>query len=116
MRVTSDLWVSALLRRVQSSGGFAAVLRRGAAEAGAIFIVSRSRLGEMRLYGPAAQIAYEEEGRPQERRFSEVLGQADEDALKARLAKEMRFDPDMWVVEVETGADGDAELFPVTTP
>lgn len=116
MRVTSDLWVSVLLRRVQSAGGFAAVLRRGAAEAGAIFIVSRSRLGEMTLYAPAPQIAYEEEGRPRERRFSKMPGLADEESLKARLDKEMRFDPDVWVVEIETGGNGDEELFPVTTP
>jgi hypothetical protein len=116
MRVTSDLWVSALIRRVQSAGGFAAVLRRGAFEAGAVFIVSRSRLGEMKLYAPAPQAAYPEDGRPQERRFSQVLGQADEDALAARLEREARFDPDLWVVEIEAGGNGEAELFPVTTP
>ncbi|MET0943059.1 MAG: DUF1491 family protein, partial [Mesorhizobium sp.] len=44
MRVTSELWVSALTRRVFSGGGFAAILKRGAAEAGAVFILSRNRL------------------------------------------------------------------------
>jgi len=116
MRVTSDLWVSVLLRRVQSAGGFAAVLRRGATEAGAIFVVLRSRLGEMKLYGPAPQIAYEEEGKPQDRFFSEMLGAADEEALKARLDKEMRFDPDLWVVEIETGGSEEHDLFPVRKP
>ena len=100
MRVTSDLWVSALLRRVQSEGGFGAVLRRGASEAGAIFIVSRSRLGEVTLYGPAPQVAYEE-GKPQERGFSEMLGPADDAAIEAKLEKERRFDPDLWVVEID---------------
>ena len=116
MRVTSDLWVSALLRRVQSAGGFGAVLRRGAAEAGAIFIVRRSRMGGMTLYGPAPQVAYEEEGKPQGRRFSEMLGTADEEAVRARLDKETRFDPDLWVVEIETGRPEDEDLFPVRTP
>jgi len=116
MRVTSDLWVSVLLRRVQSAGGFAAILRRGATEAGAIFVVRRSRLGEMTLYGPAPQIAYEEDGKPQDRRFSEVLGAADEESVKARLDKEIRFDPDLWIVEIETGGSEDEELFPVRTP
>jgi hypothetical protein len=114
MRVTSDLWVSALLRRVQSAGGFGAVLRRGASEAGAIFIVSRSRLGEVTLYGPAPQVAYEE-GKPQERGFSEMLGPADDAAIEAKLEKERRFDPDLWVVEIETGRPHE-ELFPVRTP
>ena len=35
MRVTSDLWVAALLRRIFSEGGFGAVLRRGGDSAGA---------------------------------------------------------------------------------
>lgn len=113
MRVTSDLWVSALLRRVQSAGGFGAVPRRGASEAGAIFIVSRSRLGEVTLYGPAPQVAYEE-GKPQERGFSKMLGPADDAAIEARLEKERRFDPDLWVVEIETGRPHE-ELFPVRT-
>ncbi|RUT88859.1 DUF1491 family protein, partial [Mesorhizobium sp. USDA-HM6] len=52
MRVTTDLWVSALLRRVFTAGGFAAVVKRGATEAGAVFVLSRGRLGEVVLYGP----------------------------------------------------------------
>jgi len=115
MRITSDLWVSALLRRIQSKGGFGAVLRRGAFEAGAIFVITRSRIGEITLYGPAPQIAYEE-GKPQERRFSEILSSADEGTIKTRLDKETRFDPDLWVIEIEpTGPEGE-ELFPVEAP
>ena len=114
MRVTSDIWVSALLRRIQSGGGFGAVLRRGAAEAGAIFIIHRSRHGELTLYGPAPQIAYEE-GKPAERRFVEILA-ADDDAIKVRLDREARFDPDLWVVEIEEGGAEKEEFFPVTTP
>jgi hypothetical protein len=115
MRVTSDLWVSALLRRVQSKGGFGAIVRRGAFEAGAIFITSRSRLGEVTLYGPAPQVAYEE-GKPQERSFSEMLGPAGDAAIEARLDKERRFDPDLWIVEIEAGGSGADELFPVRMP
>ena len=37
-RVKSDFWVSVLIRRVQIEGGFAYLARRGAPEAGAIFI------------------------------------------------------------------------------
>jgi hypothetical protein len=115
IRVTSDLWVSALLRRVQSAGGFGAVLRRGAAEAGAIFIVHRSRLGEVTLYAPAPQAAYSEEGRPLDRGFARVMGPADEETVRARLDKEIRFDPDLWVVEIEAGWPEDGEFFPVRT-
>lgn len=102
MRVTSDLWVSALMRRVFADGGFAAVTRRGATEAGAIFIIMRDRLGMLTLYGPAPQTSYDEE-RPSERRFSRLVETAEESTLGSRLDREMRFDPDVWIVEIEPG-------------
>lgn len=100
LRITSELWVSVLLRRAFAAGGFAAVARRGAAEAGAIFVVARSRLGELTLFGPAPQASYEEE-KPQERLFAELLHTASGDEVWSRLAREERFDPDVWIVEVE---------------
>jgi hypothetical protein len=112
MRVTSDLWVSALVRRVFADGGFAAVMRRGAAEAGAIFILCRTRIGEVVLYGPAPQVDYDS-ARPDERLFA-VLGPAGDMAtVEARLEKEARFDPDIWVVEIEAGATAVEDLVPV---
>ena len=53
MRITSDLWVSALTRRVFAEGGFAAIVRRGATEAGAIFVITQDRLGTSTLFGLA---------------------------------------------------------------
>ena len=111
MRITSDLWVAAVVRRVFAAGGFAAVLKRGALEAGAIFVVTRNRLGEATLYGPAPQASYDS-GKPQDRRF-QLLIRESADAIEARLAKEERFDPDLWVVELETG-DRDAGEFILT--
>jgi hypothetical protein len=115
MRVTSDLWVSVLVRRVFGAGGFAAVARRGSAEAGAIFLIARDRFGAQTLYGPAPQTSYDE-ARPQERQFAELLREADEQAVAARLEKELRFDPDVWVVELEPPDLPLDELFPVTKP
>ncbi len=113
MRVTSDLFVSALLRRVFGSGGYGAVLRRGATEAGAIFVTTRDRLGDVRLYGPAEQAAYEE-GKPETRMFRE-LAAATEDAVGQRLEREMRFDPDIWLVEIEPGSIPVTELLEIRT-
>jgi hypothetical protein len=114
MRVTTDLWVSALLRRVFAAGGFAAVVKRGAAEAGAVFVLSRGRLGEVALFGPAPQTSYDS-AKPDERFFS-LLG-AGEDAapFDARLEREKKFDPDIWVVEIEAGAVPVEELLSVRT-
>ena len=101
MRVTSDFWISAVTRRVFAGGGFAAVLRRGATEAGAIFIIARDRFGEVTLYGPAPQASYDS-GKPQERHFQLVM-QDDMAKIDARLVREEKFDPDFWLVELETG-------------
>lgn len=115
LRVTSELWVSAVVRRSFSAGGFAAVERRGAPEAGAIMITLRDRLGEVRLFAPAPQTSYDTE-RPADRQFVEVLRTTDEEALRQRIARELRFDPDLWVVEFEVDEATFADLVPVTTP
>lgn len=114
MRLTSDFWISALIRRAFGAGGYAAVVRRGATEAGAIFITNRSRDGMYRLYGPAAQTSYDEAG-PQERRFALLL-EGEEELVSTRLEKESRFDPDLWVVEIEAEEAAVIEWLPLTTP
>lgn len=102
MRVTTDLFISAMLRRVFGAGGFGAVLKHGSAEAGAAFIVMRGRSGVSMLYGPSPQTDYDE-GKPDDRRFSMLMEGQDED-VSARMAKEERFDPDLWLVEIEGGS------------
>ena len=115
MRLTTDMWVSALLRRVFAAGGFAAIVKRGATEAGAVFVVARDRLGQLELYAPAPQTSYDT-GRPDERHFTSIHAGEDAEALDARLEKETRFDPDIWVVEIEAGATPVEELISVTKP
>jgi hypothetical protein len=114
MRLTTDFWVSALIRKVFGAGGFAAVINRGATEAGAVFVLSRDRFGETSLYGPAPQTSYDS-AKPDERHFS-LLGVSQEAAIEARLEKEKRFDPDIWIVEIEAGQVPVEELISVTTP
>ncbi|WP_217576104.1 DUF1491 family protein [Mesorhizobium sp. GbtcB19] len=112
MRVTTDLWVSALLRRVFSAGGFAAVVKRGATEAGAVFVLSRGRLGEVALYGPAPQTSYDS-AKPDERFFTKLDASDNGSAFDARLEREKKFDPDIWVVEIEAGTVPVEELLSV---
>lgn len=107
MRVTSELFVSALVRRVFSSGGFAAVERRGAPEAGSIFIRQRFRDGLETLYGPAPQSFIE--GRDDQRRFEVRVERSTADACQDVIAREVRFDPDLWLLELE--ADDVSDLF-----
>jgi hypothetical protein len=105
MRLKSELFVSALLRRVFNQGGYAAVLRKGAEEAGAIFIRQRSRLGTETLYAPAPQSFFDD--RMPSRLFEVRLEEVDGEAVDQAIAREIRFDPDCWVVEIEVDARGD---------
>lgn len=100
MRLTSEFFISSLLRRVFADGGFAAVERKGADAAGAIFIRQRKRLGLETLFGPAPQSLFGEEGGG--RLFEVRLADAEADAVNQLLAREARFDPDLWIVELET--------------
>jgi hypothetical protein len=111
MRIRSDIFVSALTRRVFSAGGFAAIEQKGAEAAGAIFIRQRFRDGTETLYGPAPQNFFEDEEGALERRFEKRLDRSEPDAVAEHLAREMRFDRDLWVLELETDEIGD--LFPV---
>lgn len=115
MRVTSELWIAALMRRSFASGGFAAIMRRGAAQAGAIILILRDRTGMLTLYGPAAQASYDQ-AHPDERRFSEWLRTEDEDRVAARIDKETRFDTDLWVVELELSDPDDHAMFEIEAP
>lgn len=115
MRVTTELWVAAILRRAFAGGGFAAVERRGASEAGAVLILRRDRLGQIRLYAPAPQASYDD-ARPSERLFAEIMTGSDDQDVARRIEREVRFDSDLWVVELEVADHEFAQLVPVTTP
>lgn len=100
MRLTSEFWVSALMRRIRTADGFAYLVRRGAAEAGAIFIKIRYTDGHFDLYIPAPQSEYDPD-RIDERQFTLYQQSEDEELINEQLAKELRFDPDLWLVEIE---------------
>ncbi|MGX7745075.1 DUF1491 family protein [Rhodopseudomonas parapalustris] len=104
MRLKSAIWVSAYLRRCQSEGVFGAVSRRGAEDAGAVFVKVVTLDRQAMLYVPAPQTAYDDE-RPFERVFVPASPTPQPEAdVDARLAKEIRFDPDVWIVETEDRA------------
>ena len=105
MRLKTGIWVAAYLRRVQVEGASAVLRRRGADEAGAVFIKIDRLDGTADLYGPAPQSAFDE-ARPAERAFSPSLKALPAPAadVEAYLARQVRFDPDLWIVEVEDRA------------
>jgi hypothetical protein len=104
MRLKSSIWVAAYLRRCQTEGVFGAVRRRGAEEAGAVFVKITLLDGKAMLYVPAPQTVYDE-SRPIERIFMPTsTAPMPEASVEERLVKEIRFDPDAWIVETEDRA------------
>jgi len=113
MRLKSEILVSALIRRVFAAGGFAAVEHKGADAAGAIFVRQHFRDGLETLYGPAPQTSFEAEDSG-DRLFERRLERVPPEAVAALIARERKFDSDLWLVEIET--DDITDLLPLASP
>lgn len=99
MRLKAQIFVDAYLRRCQGEGAPAVLVRRGDERSGAIFIKILRLDGTADLYGPAPAGYAEAEF---ERRFVAIGGRGRaEPAIDADIAAQARFDPDLWLVEVE---------------
>ncbi len=95
-RVKSGIWVGMALRLGQRDGRFGVVVRRGDEDAGGVLVVlrggggvwvlsqvraSNGEMGWMRATGPDP---------------------VDEPAADAYVARQVRVDPDLWVLEFES--------------
>ena len=111
MRLRSDMWVAAYLRRCSAEGACAVLRRRGASDAGAIFVKIDRLDGRSALYGPAPQSLGVDLGRGVERVFMRMHDPdwIDDSGVERRLERELSFDPDLWIVEVED-REGQARL------
>jgi hypothetical protein len=105
MRLKSGIWVAAYIRRCQIEGAQAVLRRRGAEDAGAVFVKVSKLDGTAEVFGPAPQSAFDE-ARPADRAFVRSLKAqpASEPDAEAYLARQVKFDPDVWIIEVEDRA------------
>ncbi len=101
MRLRSDIWVAAYLRRVAVEGAVAVLRRRGAAEAGAIWIKVDRLDGRAALYGPAPQSESGERGIERLWLCAHSEAWIAPAEIERRVVREVAFDPDLWLVEVE---------------
>jgi len=94
--LATDIWVGALIRRAEQGGAFAMVVRKGDARAGAVLLkVVNRRANQTRLYAEALR----GDG---ERFWMQPAGAGkSEPDLDAYIARAIRIDPDIWVVEIE---------------
>jgi hypothetical protein len=94
-KVKAHIWVSMAVRMSDMAGRAAAVLRRGDPDSGGVLCVLRGRTGQSVL----AQ-ARDAEGRPA---WLRGTGEApvDEATADAYVARQVKRDPDLWVVEFD---------------
>ena len=92
-RLTAEFWVQAYLARLRLADIPAFVTRRGDATAGAVIVKLN------RLDGSAAAFArsYDAAGA----RIWTALAEGPEPDVDAALDRQRRYDPDLWIVELE---------------
>ena len=100
MRLKSEIWVKAYLRRCTVNGAPAMVVRHGDDNAGAIYIVVSHLDGHATVFGPAPA---GRETADFDRRWAPCLAGRVVPEVEAQhfLAREHRIDSDLWIVEVE---------------
>ena len=96
-RVTADFWVQAYLTRLRLADIPAFVTARGDNTAGAVMVKLNTLDGTARAYQRSFDLMSGD-------RAWVVLAEGDEAEVDAALARQLRFDPDLWVIEVEDRA------------
>jgi len=91
-RLKSEIRATAILRQAQSAGAFAAVLRRGDPDAGALWVLTRQG-SKLHRYVEQMSMGGGHEW------FRD--GPFTEEEQTLRINKAVDRDPDLWIVEVE---------------
>ncbi len=94
-RVKAGLWVSIALRLGDRDGRPGMVLRKGDPDAGGVLVVLHGREGMSvlsQVRGPSGGLAWMRATGP---------GPVDQEAVDAYVARRVRIDPDLWVLEFE---------------
>ena len=95
-RIAASVLAGALIRKAQGEGGFGAVLAKGDATAGSILVILLEKGGNPRLLErllqPDGRYAWQESGSQKIENQREV---------PKFIARRRRFDPDLWVLELD---------------
>jgi len=94
-RLKAGIFVRSLIRRAEVAGAQAYVVKKGAEEAGAVF------LKISRLDGSCTVLAQAPAGEG-ERVWARPLGEAaDDEKAAAYFERQLKYDRDIWIVEIE---------------
>ncbi len=94
-RLKAGIFVRALIRRVEVAGAQAYVAKKGVEESGAVF------LKVDRLDGQALVLAQARRGEGELVWTQPLGGWAEYEKVRTYLDKQMKFDPDLWILEIE---------------
>jgi hypothetical protein len=100
MRLKSEIWVKAYLRRCAHEGADAVLVRRGDTDAGAVYIKVARLDGTAALFGPAPA-SLDAERADQRWQSCFTAGTAPEADVDVYLGRQIEFDSDIWIVSVE---------------
>ena len=89
------------MRRESERGAFVTVLRKGAQQAGAVFVVELLDGNRASVFAPAPQSLLPEESG--ERLFEKMLENVEQADVDVYLERQLNFDPDLWIVETQSG-------------
>lgn len=95
-RLTADFWVRAYLARLRLADIPAYVTARGDGDAGAVIVKVATLDG--------AATAYQRSFAPSGARVWVTLASGPEADVNAALARQRRYDPDLWLIEIEDRA------------
>lgn len=95
-RLKAEIWVKALIRRCEAAGAQAMVVRRGDAQAGVVLVKVNRLDRTASVYSPAragdgSLVWLSATG----------AGPVSEPDADAYIERQRKFDPDLWVVEIE---------------
>ena len=100
--IRSDLWCMVFVRRHNDLGNMCVVARKGDPIAGQVFIEVDHLDGSRSLYTPAPVIS---RGESAGLMFQARILRGEPDAVRQRIAREVDFDPDLWVLSLDLRGD-----------
>ena len=98
-RLKVSIWVQAYVRTCNGAGAFAAIVRHGDDDAGAVFIKVAGLDGTAALYAPAPTGLSDAD--IERRWLCRLQPGSPETIVDDALARERDFDSDLWIVEIE---------------
>lgn len=98
-RLSTSVLVTALMRRAESEGGFATVLMKGDPTVGSVLVILNERGGNQRVLERILQ-----SGGRYSWQEAVMQGADSKGEIQSLLERRRRFDPDLWLIELNVAS------------